>query len=72
MALSGFRASRDNLLNRVLQGCEVSYSERLPIFASAMANEVPFLSEGFLLDVVDDDWRMGVLPDDGRLTLPHA
>eukprot|EP00240_Pyramimonas_obovata_P019690 CAMPEP_0118932142 /NCGR_PEP_ID=MMETSP1169-20130426/9225_1 /TAXON_ID=36882 /ORGANISM="Pyramimonas obovata, Strain CCMP722" /LENGTH=68 /DNA_ID=CAMNT_0006874751 /DNA_START=64 /DNA_END=270 /DNA_ORIENTATION=- len=36
-----------------------------------MANEVPFLSEGFLLDVVDDDWRMGVLPDDD-VSLPSG
>eukprot|EP00242_Pyramimonas_sp_CCMP2087_P012811 CAMPEP_0198202406 /NCGR_PEP_ID=MMETSP1445-20131203/5561_1 /TAXON_ID=36898 /ORGANISM="Pyramimonas sp., Strain CCMP2087" /LENGTH=69 /DNA_ID=CAMNT_0043873303 /DNA_START=103 /DNA_END=312 /DNA_ORIENTATION=- len=36
-----------------------------------MANEVPFLSEGFLLDVVDDDWRMGVLPDDD-ISLPNG
>eukprot|EP00238_Polyblepharides_amylifera_P010438 CAMPEP_0196574028 /NCGR_PEP_ID=MMETSP1081-20130531/3822_1 /TAXON_ID=36882 /ORGANISM="Pyramimonas amylifera, Strain CCMP720" /LENGTH=68 /DNA_ID=CAMNT_0041891917 /DNA_START=86 /DNA_END=292 /DNA_ORIENTATION=+ len=29
-----------------------------------MASEVGFLSEGFLLDIVDDEWRMGTLPDD--------
>jgi len=29
-----------------------------------MSNETNFLSEGFLLDIVDDEWRMDSLPND--------
>ncbi|KAK3272759.1 hypothetical protein CYMTET_18962 [Cymbomonas tetramitiformis] len=36
-----------------------------------MSHETDFLSEGFLLDVVDDEWRMDTLPDDD-VPLPHG